>query len=60
MYIPRDIEKIVKSALKQFPVILITGSRQSGKSTLLKTILKDYEYITLGLFSGILGISMPR
>ncbi len=33
---------------KQFRVLLITGSRQIGKSTLLKEkFLTDYKYVTL-------------
>lgn len=34
MYIHRDLEKPLKEALSQFPVVLVTGCRQSGKSTL--------------------------
>lgn len=37
---------------KQFRVLLITGSRQVGKSTLLKEVLlPEYEYVTLDDFS---------
>ncbi len=47
MYIPRKLEKLFLSALKQFPVCLITGPRQAGKSTLLRNFLKEYLYVTL-------------
>ncbi|OHD65982.1 MAG: hypothetical protein A2096_02840 [Spirochaetes bacterium GWF1_41_5] len=48
MYIPRSLENAVKSAEKSFPVIVITGPRQSGKSTLLKHYLKkEASYISL-------------
>lgn len=46
-YYPRKIESRVQSALKQFPVVLITGPRQAGKSTLLQHCLKDYRFVSL-------------
>jgi pimeloyl-ACP methyl ester carboxylesterase len=33
--IPRTLEKAVQKAMKSFPAILVTGPRQSGKTTLL-------------------------
>lgn len=36
MYLPRRIETAVLRASQEFPVILITGPRQSGKTTLLE------------------------
>src|SRR3989338_4757404 len=47
MYFTRDIEHQLNEALKQFPACLITGSRQSGKSTLLQHSLPNYRYVTL-------------
>lgn len=46
MYIKRSIEERVKRVSKMFHVVLITGPRQVGKSTLLKTMFKDYDYVT--------------
>lgn len=46
MYLHRKLEQPLKEALEQFPVILITGPRQAGKSTLLQHALKDYNYVT--------------
>lgn len=46
MYIHRTLEKALKEALQQFPVVLITGPRQAGKSTFLQHCLKEYTYIT--------------
>ena len=46
-YYKRELESLLKKALKQFPVILITGARQTGKSTLLQHLLKKYTYVTL-------------
>ena len=45
-YIARNIETKLFDYLTLFPVVGLTGPRQSGKSTLLLTKLKDYEYIT--------------
>lgn len=47
MYIERDLEKKLHSFLKQFKVVLVTGPRQVGKTTLLHHALSDYRYLTL-------------
>ncbi len=48
MYVPRTIESFVSAATKQFPVLLVTGARQVGKTTLLKHISQaDRTYVTL-------------
>ena len=33
--------------MKLYPIVLLTGPRQSGKSTLLKNIFPDYNYVSL-------------
>lgn len=45
-YFHRKLEHALKEALKQFPVVLITGPRQAGKSTLLQHVLKGVNYVT--------------
>ena len=45
--IKRTIEPKVKSLAKKYPVISITGPRQSGKTTLTKNVFPDYEYYNL-------------
>lgn len=45
-YTYREIEVKVLQYLENFPVVGITGPRQSGKSTLLKHLLPNYQYIT--------------
>lgn len=46
-YIHRKIEPILGEYLNIFPVIGLTGPRQSGKSTMLKKCLgKSYRYVT--------------
>jgi len=46
-YIKRAIENELKQAVKEFPVLVLTGPRQTGKSTLLKKVFTDYKYVTL-------------
>ena len=45
-YIKRHAEEVIKKQEKMFKVILITGARQVGKTTLLKNIKPDIKYIT--------------
>ncbi len=47
MFVKRRIEHIIKSQLSKFPVLALTGPRQSGKTTLLKELFKDYRYVSL-------------
>ena len=52
MFINRHIISYIHRMKNQFRVLLITGSRQVGKSTLLKEkYLSEYEYVTLDDFS---------
>lgn len=47
-YINRDIEKTLKNAIKQFPAVIITGPRQSGKTTLYKHLFsKGYKLVSM-------------
>lgn len=43
----RLIEPVLKKTVKQFPVTVLTGPRQSGKTTLLKYLFPEYRYISL-------------
>jgi uncharacterized protein len=47
MWIERDYSDKIKRAVKTRPVILLTGIRQAGKSSLLQRLFSDVEYITL-------------
>lgn len=46
-YIPRILEKELLTSIKEFPVMVLTGPRQTGKSTLLQKIFPDHFYVTL-------------
>ncbi len=46
MYIRRHMEFVVEECVEQFPVVLVTGPRQIGKTTLLQHVCKDFNYIT--------------
>ncbi|MBD3273230.1 DUF4143 domain-containing protein [Candidatus Dependentiae bacterium] len=47
MFIERNLTKIIQSGANQVPVLAIIGPRQSGKSTLIKKIFKDYVYLDM-------------
>ncbi|MCL2548119.1 MAG: ATP-binding protein [Symbiobacteriaceae bacterium] len=47
MYIPRHIEPVVERLARRKPVVVLTGARQVGKSTMLRTICPSVRYITL-------------
>jgi len=48
MYIKRTLEQFIHKATKQFPVLLITGPRQVGKTTFLRHLSKkERTYVTL-------------
>ena len=45
--IARDIEPRLKSLVKQFPAIVLTGPRQSGKSTVCQKVFAHLPYASL-------------
>jgi len=45
---PRTLSKVILRAVKTFPSVVITGPRQSGKTTLLKQLFsKTHRFVTL-------------
>ncbi len=49
-YIHRSIEKLLVRAAGEFPALVLTGPRQSGKTTVLKKIFeKTYKYVSMEL-----------
>lgn len=47
MYRLRTIEKHVIKMAAQYPVVTITGPRQSGKTTMVKKLFPEYKYYSL-------------
>jgi hypothetical protein len=47
MYIHRDITHHLNRLASKYPILAVTGPRQSGKTTLLQTIFPDYRYVSL-------------
>lgn len=56
-YTHRVAEASLRRYLKAFPVIGLTGPRQSGKSTLLRHALPDYSYVTFDDAKNILAFT---
>jgi predicted AAA+ superfamily ATPase len=48
MYVPRTLKTFVTRAAQQFPVVMLTGARQVGKTTLLRHLGQGGRaYVTL-------------
>ena len=48
-YISRSLEKVVMQVTKEYPVVLVTGPRQVGKTTMLQKLMEgsDRKYVSL-------------
>jgi len=49
MWISRDIEGLVRATTQQRPVVLLTGARQAGKTSLFQRLFPDHRFISLDL-----------
>ena len=59
--IKRDISEKIKELRGKFPVLTLTGARQTGKTTLLKHIYSDLPYVSLeDIDNRQLALSDPR
>ncbi len=45
--IARSIAANIRGQLNKYPVVALTGPRQSGKTTLLRQLFDQYEYVSL-------------
>lgn len=48
-YITRNLENVVNQVTREYPVVLVTGPRQVGKTTMLRKLMEgtDRKYVTL-------------
>ena len=49
MMLPRSLEGPLKSRARHFPVLVVTGPRQSGKTTLCRAAFPELPYVSLEL-----------
>lgn len=47
----RTISERIRSLAQAFPVVVLTGACQVGKTTLLRQLFPDYSYVSLDLYS---------
>lgn len=45
--VPRTLAGAFETGVRSFPVVTVTGPRQSGKTTLLRAAFRDYHYVNL-------------
>src|SRR3972149_2127517 len=45
--IPRYLAPKLLEAARNYPIVTLTGPRQSGKTTLVRTVFHKYEYVSL-------------
>ena len=49
MWINRKYESTLKNLSEQFPVVVVTGARQVGKTSLVRKVFPDISYVSLDL-----------
>ena len=43
----RDLASVLRRMAEHFPCLVLSGARQSGKTTLLREVFGDYHYVSL-------------
>jgi uncharacterized protein len=46
-YLSRSLTKILYQLQEQYPILTVTGPRQSGKTTMLREVFPTYRYVSL-------------
>lgn len=49
MWIERDLTPVIKKALKERPALLLTGARQTGKTSLCRHLFPHFQFVSLDL-----------
>lgn len=49
MWIPRDVEARLRRAVRTRPVVVLTGARQTGKTSTLRRLFPDLGFVSLDL-----------
>lgn len=49
-YIKRNLENVVNQVTKEYPVVLVTGPRQVGKTTMLQKLMEGTKITNQGHF----------
>lgn len=43
----RKVSETIREQAQKFPIVAVTGPRQSGKTTLLQQLFPDYTYVSM-------------
>jgi len=49
MWIDRDIELRLRAAARTRPALVLTGARQTGKTSTLRRLFADHDFVSLDL-----------
>ncbi len=49
MWIPRDVEPRLQRSARTRPAVVLTGARQTGKTSTFRRLFPDHEFVTLDL-----------
>ncbi|MFA5478211.1 MAG: ATP-binding protein [Bacteroidales bacterium] len=47
MIIERTLQQAIRAFIGKYPILAVTGPRQSGKTTMLRHLFSDYRYVSL-------------